>query len=615
MRSLIEHVRECGNAGAFPGVPCCVQHDLHRVVGWSRQTGLYFDDQMVRAIGYIDEPEKESEWSEIRERADEFWLRKSVVSDDVKCDLATRLGLNSSDAFPTLKIETSVLWHKNIAAAAYPEFFCELSEHVDKDGLVDFRFLASRMTEIQPGIYHEQKRDVLLFAHPFYRRSLSRKNKLNAQFLESLSKTAAAYPDLRVRIRLDPDVVGYPDTLKTLIELEYWRGPKYTDDISEIPSGVAEHKADDRTRYAEGIDRIQVWWKSPESRLVGGQQKHTYRTFELEELVENPAMGLSEDQFGCRYAHAEFSEETSSISHFDGALRVYGDQHYLDRIEKSIDRAGKHAGYFKLFRFDGNLPVHEWKALLTEFFRGNPLIPEYFGETPEIGKAQSDSAHPFEVPEYAFAFPSLVAFASVASGCAQVSGVRLFLDKHFLVGNQPVPCFETCAGKVSDFLVAEYGLDSVPTFVTNDRILNLSRVAFPKAEDGQALFNKFCRAFSEVLFSDFEGNNLDYAAIPLVWEEEGVLITLTIAGETKAVSSMMRKLPELMSIGSDFCECVQPISDFIRNEFGGQSAPLLWNGSDSGILEFPRMSASQGQCIVSVELWTQLGLELPPTQV
>jgi hypothetical protein len=87
---------------------------------------------------------------------------------------------------------------------------------------------------------------------------------------------------------------------------------------------------------------------------------------------------------GCRYAHAEFSADEAAITHFDGAVRAHAWEPYLERIETSIDRAGKHADYTKVFRFDGTLAIPHWKRLLSDFFRGNKLIPEYLGAPAEM---------------------------------------------------------------------------------------------------------------------------------------------------------------------------------------------------------------------------------------
>lgn len=125
---------------------------------------------------------------------------------------------------------------------------------IDKDGLVDYRYLRSRYPELRPGIFHDTEKDVMLFAHPYLRRSLSRLNVLNKDLLTRLAALAESEPSLTLRLRLDPDIVGYPDA-RTALELEFWRGPKFTDDIGKIPAGVTEHKASDHLKEFEGVDR------------------------------------------------------------------------------------------------------------------------------------------------------------------------------------------------------------------------------------------------------------------------------------------------------------------------------------------------------------------------
>ena len=65
---------------------------------------------------------------------------------------------------------------KELAVKTFKEIF---AQH-DKDGLVPLSILKP----IAPGVF--EKDGLLLFAHPFFRRSLSRFNSLNASFLEVL---------------------------------------------------------------------------------------------------------------------------------------------------------------------------------------------------------------------------------------------------------------------------------------------------------------------------------------------------------------------------------------------------------------------------------------------
>jgi hypothetical protein len=178
------------------------------------------------------------------------------------------------------------------------------------------------------------------------------------------------------RLRLDPDLVGHPASARSFIELEYWRGPHFNDDIATIPSGVAEHKAESRDRFFSGVDKTQIWWKDPEERRASDDKPYEVRTFEIEELIEDASSGLDAGRYGCRYAHAEYHIAKGVISHFDGAIRAYEEEAYLARLDLAIDRAGKHADYTKIFRIDGELPTRDWKRLLRDHYRGNELPDE-----------------------------------------------------------------------------------------------------------------------------------------------------------------------------------------------------------------------------------------------
>lgn len=135
-----------------------------------------------------------------------------------------------------------------------------------------------------------------------------------------------------------------------------------------------------------------------------------YRTFEVEELVEDQSPGLPDGMYGCRYAHAEYSPAAAAITHFDGAIRAYPEDEYMKRIDNMIDHAGKHSAYTKLFRFDAQMPVTCWKRLLSDYFRGNPLIPEYLGASLEepVGQTQTSEPKQFvDEPEELSAFIAL----------------------------------------------------------------------------------------------------------------------------------------------------------------------------------------------------------------
>jgi hypothetical protein len=47
--------------------------------------------------------------------------------------------------------------------------------------------------------------------------------------------------------------------------------------------------------------------------------------------------------------------------------------------EANINKAGKNTTYTKLFRIDGKLELSDWKKLCILYYKGNPLLFEYFG--------------------------------------------------------------------------------------------------------------------------------------------------------------------------------------------------------------------------------------------
>ena len=329
--------------GLPAGLPTHIQHDMHRLIGWSHVLGHLIDGSMVRTIGLMEFAESDEEKAALKEQTDRFWaLHHEDGMEEFKAELVEKVQPVSLEESKYLRIEAFVVSKPGLAAELYPELFDLKSDAVDKDGLTDYRVLTQRMEMLHPGVFLDKEKGLVVFAHRFFRRSLSHKNKLNDYFLHTFDKTARELKNVSARLRLDSDLVGHPATVLRILELEYWHGPKFSDDIESIPTGATEHKARERIKYYEGIDRTHFWWKSPETREDEGEEA-VYRTFEVEELIENESGGLEGDRFGCRYSHAEFSPAEGAITHFDGAIRAYPSDAYLERIEKPIDRAGKHS--------------------------------------------------------------------------------------------------------------------------------------------------------------------------------------------------------------------------------------------------------------------------------
>jgi hypothetical protein len=604
MRADQNHFRECVRRGVELGMPVHMQHDMHRLIGWTRPLGLYVDSEMARVLGLIEEPDNEQEKDDLHVRAAAYWeLYHREGAKPFRDELIAKVAPADLDNAHFLTMEAIALERPGIAAELYPDLFTPGLGLVDKDGLADYRDLLQRMKQLQPGVFHDPDRDLLLFAHRFFRRSLSHRNKLNDYFLQSLDATAKEKSGLRIRLKLDPDLLGHPASARNLVELEYWRGPLYSDDIATIPNGVAEHKADERSRFYEGIDRTQVWWKASEHRHVDGRP-FDYRTFEVEELIENPSGGLDGDQFGCRYAHAEFSADEAAITHFDGAIRAYAGESYLQRIDTSIDRAGKHADYTKVFRLDGVLAIPHWKRLLSDFFRGNKLIPEYLGAPAEMNETvESEPTVATSTPTPAE--PALAALISLESGSID-EPMQLCAELRQECAGQNIPYVEVGVGAVETYLRSRIELSDITTVGIRDDILNLSRLGFGVSRNSKDTFRAELTALASALRQDVEDGLVSRAAIPLTWEVDGFLVTLTIAGNAGKVATVLQQLPTVIDPTHAPSEWIEALADLIRMTTPSEHSQVMWHGVDRGVLAIRRSGIVKQQMRMPDELMQQV---------
>lgn len=570
-------------------MPSNISHDRHRVAGWATTSEVHLASDMTRQLGGLWRSETVAERETVHTVVEGFWRAyHAAQTDPFKETLHGRLdGLDLTGA-QYLSTEAATILRPGIAMELYPQFFDTGRSFVDKDGLVDLAYLLEATTELFPGVFHDRSRDLVLFAHPSFRRSQSRGNSLNAYVLRLFSETARAMPDLRARLRLDPDLIGDPGSARQPIELEYWRGPRFNDDISKIPSGVAEHKADERQRFYEGIDKTQIWWKSPEVRRSPDGGEQVYRTFEVEELVEHPSVGLGSNRYGCRYAHAEYDAAAGVISHFDGAIRAYEDGAYLTRIENAIDRAGKQADYTKLFRLDGPLPLATWKSLLTGFYRGNRLLPEYLGDDGSEPDNAGDSgvAGEDEGASTSAVQPSLAALVSFMA-VKDPGRVGLIAEDHQDFGGTLVPFVEIGTGALSSWLKARYDLSDRFSVGFRSDVVNLSLIALGDVSAAVEPWADLVGGLADAIEAQPEVRRLSCS---FSWHREGMQTRLSLIGDAPNLISALRGAAGIVDIGKSASDWIDELAALIEREASDSGAAIDWATTriDVGRLGFPR---------------------------
>ena len=549
------------------GMPVNIAHDLCRPIGWSEPRGVYLARDLSRQLGRVFFPETDEDRQTIGALREGFiqWFQAREV-EPFADELAHKVADYVTAAMRLWHGEASAAIEPGLASVMFPEFFAPSSAHVDKDGLVDFNYLQTRTRQIQPGVFHEPERDILLFAHCYFRRSLSLRNGLNAYVLQSFTD-AAQLGGVTARLRLDADLIGHPASARARIELEYWHGPKYDDDIATIPAGVAEYKNSDGDRHYSRIDKTQFWWKEPETR--SSTSFHQIRTFEVEELIEDESPGLSADMYGCRYAHAEYDMADRIFSHFDGAIRSYPGDAYMERIERRIDRAGKHAEYTKLFRLDGALPVAMWKRVLTDWYRGNRLIPEYVGAREE-DLAETDAPSERRSP------PALGAFLCLEKAPKpSLLHAKIVPDQSIDLDGKAVPVAEIGQGKVAE-LMNQWADSSTTCISARDTGANLARILLPSDAPPPAEWIAVAEPLAAAIAADVATGILERIALAISWRASGIMTTLSIEGTALNVSLLLADAVPMVFPNAPASAWIEPFRDALVKRAPELEAPVEW---------------------------------------
>jgi hypothetical protein len=333
--------------------------------------GLYFEPKMVRSLGLSLIPENDEDSKQIadfKKYAHLKSIKNAVDQNDNK--LHDLVESNIEAEFNYLETGTLSIFDENIVK----RIFKELVDFQDKDGLIKLEDLNKNFTYKYQGVFFHNTLPLCIYSHSFFRRSLSRHNNFHFFFLDELM-SMQNNRDITIKISLDWDLIGYSPTFLESMEYEYWFGPKYTDDISNIQKGLTKHSCSKFERDYHGISTTEFFWKD----------NNELKEFELEELRENNAPTM-DDFFGCRYMHSIYDTSKETFVHFDGAIRGYDSDLYFERIDQNMTDFGRRSEYTKLFRIDGKLELKDWKSLITNYMQDNPLIYEYFG----IAKPKSE---------------------------------------------------------------------------------------------------------------------------------------------------------------------------------------------------------------------------------
>lgn len=345
------------------GVPMHLGHDMHRPIGLMIPFGLYFEPKLVRNIGLSLIPENDEENKQVldfKKYSNYKNIKEALQKNNGELLSAVKEFIVSD--FKYIETGTLAVVNNDIVKRA----FKGLEKNKDKDGLINIVDLNKDFTYKYQGVFLHNTLPLCIYAHSFFRRSLSRHNNFHYIFLDEFM-SHQSNTDVSIKIAIDWDMIGYSPTFLQSMEFEYWFGPKYNDDISKIPQGLTKHMCDDFERNYYGLSSTEFYWKDNKN----------LKEFELEELREDNAPTLN-DFYGCRYVHSIYDTTQSTFIHFDGAIRGYNSDLFFERIDQNMTDFGRRSEYKKIFRIDGDLKLRHWKSLVTSYMQDNPLIYEYF---------------------------------------------------------------------------------------------------------------------------------------------------------------------------------------------------------------------------------------------
>lgn len=354
---------------ATKGMPSLIDHDFHRPIGWIFPFGILIEPKISKTIGNFLVCENLEDNNLIYPKIQDYWQYINHESCKAHIDEFKKLlADNFSDNGRFIDKGCVAYNLANIVEKVFPKLF----DKIDKSGLVYLDDILSEFDYVGSGIFKSKVNDFCIFCHQFFKRNLSLINNYNTYFIDEFIQMNSNN-EITLRIAIDRNLIGLSKTYKGVLEFDYWWGPKFSNDISSIPNQVTRYECNEEQKFFSNVSGTEFWWKTDKNE----------KTLEIEEIRENPSLGVNEESYGCRYIHSIYDNDKEEFVHFDGAIRMYSEENILNRWDLDISKAGKDTEYTKLFRIDGKLELGDWKKLCILYYKGNPLLFEYFGAKEE----------------------------------------------------------------------------------------------------------------------------------------------------------------------------------------------------------------------------------------
>lgn len=219
---------------------------------------------------------------------------------------------------------------------------------------------------------------ILIYPHQFLRRYYSSNFVGMPALLNKALSTGAS-----VFVRIDPLRITDAKNYREIMEFDHWYGPPFSESLLKD-----SHRNERTLHLSHGVHCMSYDVRYTVFRTK--MMDDGLREFMIEEYcpVEAPlggkSSGMGEKYSIQKFAHFCFDQERECFTHLDGAVRVFqldDYKKYYHQIESGLDLDEKIGTRHKMFLVEGVFDLSLAQELLTEWFRYNPHIQEYFSGT------------------------------------------------------------------------------------------------------------------------------------------------------------------------------------------------------------------------------------------
>lgn len=547
--------------GSYGGVPNHMSHDMLRLVGWNIVKGLYISHERCSVFGDTMIPETDDEWKRISS------CNRNYINKIIGEGISKYKDAFSAEIDNACLTDNSGLWYYNavvqyIYEGVVEKAFPNLYAKIDDEGLLYLDDVLKEFDYIGQGVFGHKKSKLGILIHPYFRRSFSELNNFNFGLLDLLFDVYHS-GNKSVQIRIASNVVVYTPSWILSNEYDYWFGPKYNDDISNIKEGCTRHASSETDKAFNNVEFTDFIW----------QKKDGEYQFEMEEVVCTETRALGRDVYGCKYMHSFYNFQQGSFRHFDGAIRAYDIELMAERLEKPMDQMGHRAQYTKLFRMDGNISLNVWKSIVTKFMYCNPLIYEYFdAELPNDADA---------TPEQSSAISPIAKYTPYPIN--KGDGVRLFVSYHpvenetaarrfatldeFTTEEGKIDCMELAALEVKKALI-RLGADiEIPKgfkyVVTEDYYNNIPMISHGD-NDVDINVNLTLDAIRLLINQHVANGDDEIYTFCLSWNMNGRNVCLSFMGHVSDLKQWLDSFSHLPVSSSEFRTWVEIQAKFVK---------------------------------------------------